>query len=282
MTSRLNNFLPASRFLVCIDSDGCAIDTMNVKHLQCFGPCFIEEWHLEHWEKQLLDRWNEINLYSMTRGINRFKGLALILQEVDKQILPISGLSDFVHWTESATELSNSSLEKMIPASSGNCMKKALSWSVKVNAKINLLPADEKKAFANVKSVLASIQGQADVVIVSSANREAVTEEWERCGLLPYVTYLCCQDIGSKSDCIASLLEYGYDKHHVLMVGDAPGDLSAAEKNGIYFYPILVNREIDSWNEFTHAFSLFTDNNFSDYEKKMKDRFLKNLQPSTF
>lgn len=31
------------------------------------------------------------------------------------------------------------------------------------------------------------------------------------------------------------------------MVGDAPGDRDAAEKNGVRFYPILVGHEGESW-----------------------------------
>ena len=25
-------------YLICVDSDGCAMDTMNCKHIHCFGP----------------------------------------------------------------------------------------------------------------------------------------------------------------------------------------------------------------------------------------------------
>ncbi|MPM95554.1 hypothetical protein SDC9_142709 [bioreactor metagenome] len=31
------------------------------------------------------------------------------------------------------------------------------------------------------------------------------------------------------------------------MVGDAPGDLQAAKNNNVKFYPILVNKEAESW-----------------------------------
>ena len=61
-------------FLVCVDSDGCVMDTMNCKHFHCFGPCMVTEWCLEEWKEEILDRWNVINLFSMTRGINRFQG----------------------------------------------------------------------------------------------------------------------------------------------------------------------------------------------------------------
>ena len=62
-------------YLVCVDSDGCVMDTMNCKHFHCFGPCMVDEWELDAWREEILDRWNVINLFSMTRGINRFKGL---------------------------------------------------------------------------------------------------------------------------------------------------------------------------------------------------------------
>ena len=39
-----------NEFLLCVDSDGCAIDTMEIKHRKCFGPCLVEEWDLESWE----------------------------------------------------------------------------------------------------------------------------------------------------------------------------------------------------------------------------------------
>ena len=35
------------RFLVCIDSDGCAIDSMDGKHRLCFAPLMVETWQME-------------------------------------------------------------------------------------------------------------------------------------------------------------------------------------------------------------------------------------------
>ena len=45
--SALDDFKKDKRFAVCVDSDGCAMDTMNIKHFRCFGPCMVEEWRLE-------------------------------------------------------------------------------------------------------------------------------------------------------------------------------------------------------------------------------------------
>lgn len=86
----LQRFVPQKQYLVCIDSDGCAMDTMDVKHFCCFGPCMVKEWRLEKWEKPIPDRWNKVILYTMTRGIKRFKGLALT--EIDRQHTLIKGV----------------------------------------------------------------------------------------------------------------------------------------------------------------------------------------------
>ena len=245
----LQHFVKNREYLVCVDSDGCAMDTMDIKHFRCFGPCMVEEWGLEEWAQPILARWNEINLYTMTRGVNRFKGLAMALDEINAQYTAIEGLDELKAWAASAPELSNGALEKALPAAQGPCLAKALSWSKKVNAAINALPESEKKPFDGAAAGLAAAHAAADVAVVSSANREAVEEEWARCGLLGSVDVLCCQDAGSKAACIAQLKAKGYAPDHILMVGDAPGDKAAAEKNGVWFYPILVRHEAESWAE---------------------------------
>ena len=96
-----------SDYLICIDSDGCAMDTMEVKHRECFGPQWIYTYGLDAHYEECMKIWLDLNLYSITRGINRFKGLALGLLEVEKRgMAHIEGLEEFVKWTEEAKELS--------------------------------------------------------------------------------------------------------------------------------------------------------------------------------
>lgn len=40
----LENYEKKKEFLICVDSDGCAMDTMDLKHTRCFGPCLTAEW----------------------------------------------------------------------------------------------------------------------------------------------------------------------------------------------------------------------------------------------
>ena len=273
--SALEDFRRIRRFAVCVDSDGCAMDTMNIKHIRCFGPCMVTEWGLEAWQDAILKRWNEINLYSGTRGINRFKGLAMALREISAQYTPIDGTELLTAWVQNAPELSNDAVAKK--AKDHPIFEKALSWSRSVNRAIEALPQENVKPFPFVKEALAAAHEQADVVVVSSANPEAVRDEWRRFCLLEHVDLLCTQEMGSKAYCIGKLKEKGYDA--ILMCGDAPGDEQAALSNQTLYYPILVNREEESWRQFLdEGLSRFVKSAFAgSYQQSLLDAFHANL-----
>lgn len=276
------NFVKKHDFLVCVDSDGCAMDTMDIKHIRCFGPCMVQEWGLGQWSQPILERWNEINLYSMTRGVNRFKGLAMALGEIDAQYTPIAGLELLQGWVASGTALSNDALAtaagKAIDVPGRTCLEKALAWSKAVNAGIDALPQELKRPFDGAKDGLAAAAAFADVAVVSSANRSAVLDEWQQHALLDHVDLVLAQDAGSKAHCIAQLLKFGYAPDHVLMVGDAPGDRDAAAQNGVYYYPILVRHEAESWAELrTAALAHLQDGSYAPYGQEKLAAFLHNL-----
>lgn len=277
--SKLADFKRKKDLLVCVDSDGCAMDTMDIKHIRCFGPCMVAEWGLEQWGDAILARWNDINLYTMTRGINRFKGLAMALGEIDGKYTPIEGVNDLAAWVDSGAAPSNDALQKAIDETGAPILKKALRWSKAVNEAINALPDSEKLPYPGVKEALAFAHERADIAIVSSANPDAVLEEWEKYGLLPHTDVVCAQDVGSKAFCIAELLKKGYAPDHVLMCGDAPGDMDAAQKNGVLYFPILVRHEKECWEEFVRAgFGRLADGTYAGaYQQARVQAFLENL-----
>ena len=277
-----DSFVRRHDFLVCVDSDGCVMDTMNCKHFHCFGPCMVDEWDLGQWRDEILKRWNEINLFSMTRGINRFKGLAMALSEINETYRPIPGVEALKHWAETAPALSNDgaarAAEEATDPEAKEILLKALSWSKAVNASIVRLPEELKVPFDGAKEGLEAAHAFADVAMVSSANRDAVEEEWGKFGLLPHTDIVLAQDVGSKAACIAAMLKFGYDPQKVLMVGDAPGDCDSAEKNGVYYYPILVNHEKQSWDEAIGvAFEKLRSGEYAEYGAQKKQAFLRNL-----
>ena len=280
--SIFDSFEKKHDYLVCVDSDGCVMDTMNCKHFHCFGPCMVDEWELGEWKDAILDRWNVINLFSMTRGINRFKGLAMALSEIHEQYTPIAGIDALRHWADTAPALSNDAVAKAADEATDPDAKlvlsKALSWSKAVNAAIVQLDESLKVPYNGAKEGLAAAHVFADVAMVSSANRDAVEEEWGKFGLLEHTDIVLAQDVGSKAACIAEMLKFGYDPDKVVMVGDAPGDCDAAEKNGVHYYPILVNHEKESWDEaIAVAFGKLQDGSYAAYGAEKKQEFLRNL-----
>lgn len=58
---------PTHQFFIGIDSDGCAFDTMEIKHKECFCPNFIKHWELQPIAKYAREVWELVNLYSTNR-----------------------------------------------------------------------------------------------------------------------------------------------------------------------------------------------------------------------
>jgi len=274
MKTTIAEFTKTKDLLVCVDSDGCAMDTMDVKHEKCFGPKIVEVWGLQEIEKRFMEVWLSINLYTKTRGINRFKGLVKVFEVLEEEGLKMPEYSSIRNWVETTKELSNPSLEREIAETGDTQLKKALEWSNAVNKAIRELPEDDKP-FDNVLEGLRAAKEMADIAIVSSANSGAVLSEWTRHNLAPEVDVMLGQEAGTKAACIAGLKEFGYQADHVLMVGDAPGDLQAAESNGVLYYPILVGKEGFSWSRLvSEALGKFADGTYrGEYQHKLIDEF---------
>lgn len=272
MKTKISEFKREYDFLVCIDSDGCAMDTMEAKHRRCFAPQVVEVWQLHKIKEQLLETWYEVNLYSSTRGINRFKGLIMTFEKLANDGYSIPDFESIKKWTLESEELSNPSLIKSIENHGDKQLQMALVWSQRVNQEIKALD-NEHKPFPNVIEGIRDIHLSADIAIVSSANGLAVYEEWGRHGLAPYVKVMCGQEAGSKAYCIQQLKEKGkYPANNILMVGDAPSDYDAAKKNGVLYYPIISGKEAQSWKELSkEAFSKFL---FGSYKGNFQESLI--------
>ncbi|MBE0655858.1 MAG: HAD family hydrolase, partial [Bacteroidales bacterium] len=66
-----------------------------------------------------------------------------------------------------------------------------------------------------------------------------------------------------------------YPDNKILMIGDAPGDFTAAKSNRVLFYPINPGHEEDSWERFyNEALDLFFNEKYAGkYEKKLIEEF---------
>src|SRR3974377_423060 len=75
----LDRFAKKYDCLIAIDSDGCAFDSMEIKHKECFIPNTIRYWSLQPVSKYARAAAEFVNLYSQWRGINRFPALIMTL-----------------------------------------------------------------------------------------------------------------------------------------------------------------------------------------------------------
>ncbi len=274
------DFIPKHDRLVCIDSDGCAIDSMNIKHIRAFGPQVVAVFGLEQIEKGILTEWNRINLFSEKRGIHRFLGLREILGYAAEQGYRIEGLDEYGAFIERGASLNHATLEEEYQKSGKEIFRLAIEYSGRVNNEIEKIDLSLKKPFANVREVLAKLSERADIAVVSSANGAAVLEEWDGYGLSPYISVFCTQEMGAKAECIARLMEFGgYARDKALKIGDAYGDWKAAKQNGILFYPILAGKENASWQELLEKYAdLFLKGEYTAVcEEKRIQSFRENL-----
>lgn len=260
-------------YVFCVDSDGCAMDTMTYKHQLFFGPIAADTFGISQ-KEDFLKEWDRVNLFSKTRGVNRFVGLVMGLEYAG-----LENISALKEWVETTNSLSNQSLEEALAKNPSDDLQKALDWSNEVNRQIKAYEGDAL-AFPGALETLAKCHDLGKVYVVSSANKEAVEEEWQEQGLMAHVDDLYCQDRGKKEDVIAGLIKDGFDPEKIMMVGDSPGDLAAAEQNAVSFYPILVGKEEFSWLNLKDKIAdAFVNGNLSHQDKEaFKDAFWKNLE----
>ena len=278
MKEDIKEFRKTRDFLICIDSDGCVMDTMDVKHMRCFGPCLVYEWDLGEYREEIIRLWRKVNLLSVSRGVNRFQGLAQVLKNIHENYIRVEGLDGYLRWAESAQELSDKSLEEAHEKTENICMKKAMDWSRLVNQSMAMVSDTKKPPFEGTEDALRLAREKADIVILTAANRREINKEWEVFELAQYTDLLMSQENGRKEECLNELLEKGYEKDHVLMVGDAPADLAAAQAAGVLFYPILAYQERESWENFSDALDHFTNGDYAgSYQEERIKEFQENL-----
>ena len=269
-------------FLIGIDSDGCAFDTMELKHKECFTPNIIRYWGLKGVSKYAREVIEFVNLYSKSRGVNRFPALIEVFDLLSrrpevkargvKPELPQS-LKD---WSKAETKLGNPALKKAVEATGDLGLIKTLEWSEAVNETVDIIVGDGVPPFPFVRECLEKMQGKSDVLVVSATPQAALVREWENQNLLPMVAAICGQEIGTKKESLEFAQKEGnYPPNHILMVGDAPGDYKAAVANNALFFPINPGAEEKSWERlYNEGLDRFFGETFAgEYQQQLLDEF---------
>jgi phosphoglycolate phosphatase-like HAD superfamily hydrolase len=247
---------PEHSFFVGIDSDGCAFDTMEIKHKECFTPNIIKHWNLQAVSKYARQAAEFVNLYSKWRGINRWPALVMVFDllrdrpEVQaRHVEPPQAprIREFI--AADAYPKSNDGLKAFMEQHPDPELDRAWAWTTGVNATVADM-VHGVPPFPYVRESLAFLEARADMIVVSATPLEALTREWEEHDLARYVRVIAGQEMGTKALHLELAAKGKYPPDHILMIGDAPGDRKAALANGALFFPINPGHEEESWQRF--------------------------------
>lgn len=280
----LGSWIPARDTFVGIDSDGCVFDTMEVKQVDHFHPLMIRFWGLEAIENELRETAQFVSLYSAWRGSNRFPALLKTFELLNERAavrragVKLPAVDALRAYCESGLPLGNPSLQCEVERSGDQQLKKVLDWSIAVNRDIRE-NMKEVPPFRWAMRSIARMAEKSDIIVVSQTPEEALIREWELHGLSPYVSMIAGQELGTKSEHLRMAADGKYPPHKILMIGDAPGDLAAAESVGAWFYPINPGDEESSWRLF-HAeiYDLFLEGKMThNLQQQWNEEFMKRL-----
>ncbi len=247
---------PRHRFFVAIDSDGCAFDTMEVKHKECFIPNIIQYWGLQPVSKCAREAAEFVNLYSRWRGINRWPALVKVFDllrerpEVRARGFepPLAArLREFI--ADTGVAKSDDGLRAYMTLHLDPELETALEWTTAVNRAVADMVLGVPP-FPWVRETLHSLADKADMIVVSATPVEALRRECEEHDLHRHVLAIAGQEMGTKAVHLELAAGGKYARERVLMVGDAPEDLRSAHATHALFYPINPGREEESWRRF--------------------------------
>ena len=253
------------------------MDSMNFKHKEVFAKTFMEVFKVHENKEVIQNEWNRYNLYSMTRGINRFYGLEDILLFCKEHYgITIEDEQIFFDWLKNAKSKSAKSIKEYMETNGeSKCLSLAYKWSLASDQKINNYTTH---IFPGVKDALVKLSEVADLCGVSSAVKTTVEAEWKREGIYDYFVSLGCQEDGSKKSIINKMLSKGYLPENCIMLGDAPGDYDAAKDCEIMFFPIIPDKESECWQMFcSKVINDFLNRQFNSSNNQYLSSFLSSL-----
>ena len=275
----LRDFQPKHDFFIGIDSDGCVFDSMEIKHKECFAPMFVKHHNLQAVSKYAREVWDFVNLYSKTRGANRFPALTRALNllrerpEVQARNVNVPSYPALDEWMERETKLGNATLAAEVEGGNEGLAHIKV-WSDGVNEQVADI-VHGVPPFPLLRQTLEKALGQADMMVISQTPCDALEREWAEHDISKFVEIIAGQEMGTKTEHLKFAAVDNYAAEKILMIGDAPGDHKAAKANGVLFFPILPGREEDSW-ERLHGEALdrfFAGTYAGEYEEKLFAEF---------
>lgn len=277
----LEELKPEKEFFIGIDSDGCVFDTMEVKQKEFFIPNAVKQFELFAISKYVRETWEFVNLYSVTRGVNRFPALVKVMDllaersEIKELGFKLPDMEPLREWIGKETKLGNPTFKEYVKNHPHAALEPVLKWTLAVNEEIgNWLR--NTPPFPYARKSIEKLSNLADAIVVSQTPHEALAREWEEHAINSYVRAIAGQELGTKTEHIAMAAKGKYPDVKILMIGDAPGDYKAARENGSLFFPVNPGHENRSWKLFyEEALDRFIG---GTYKGKYQDRLISEFQ----
>ena len=289
----LKEFKKTKDYFIGIDSDGCVFDTMEVKHKECFGPMIVKYYDLQPVSKMAREAFEFVNLYSKTRGCNRWLAVRDVLDllrerpEVAARNVTIPEFRGLLAFIASGCTLSNDGLRDFIGQNTDPSIIDDLltmwDWTRAVNRMVGEI-VKGVPPFPFVRECLDKAAPQADMIVVSATPSEALEREWVEHEIARFVSVIAGQEMGKKAEHLTIAGKGKYPSDHMLMIGDAPGDYKAAQAAGALFFPVNPGAEDKSWRRlYEEALDRFFGGTYEgDYEAGLLaefDTYLPELPP---
>jgi phosphoglycolate phosphatase-like HAD superfamily hydrolase len=225
---------------------------MGVKQRNHFAPMIVKWWGLEAVAPLVRQLVEELNLYSVHRGRNRFPILVMLFDrmaasdEARKIGLKLPDVGALRRYCDSGQPLGSETLAAEAERTRDPELARFAAWSRALNADIDAHMAPVPP-FAWARRALERMAQGSDLLVVSQTPKPALFKEWRLHGVAALVGGIAGQEDGSKSEQLSQGNGGRYAAGRVMMIGDALGDLETARACDAHFYPIVPGKEEHSW-----------------------------------
>ena len=200
----LKDFKAKHDFFIGIDSDGCVFDSMEIKHKECFTPMFIKHHNLQAVSKYAREVWDFVNLYSKTRGANRFPALIRSLDllrersEVKARHVSVPSYPALEDWVNRESKLGNATLASEVEGGNEG-LSHIKTWSDSINEQVSDI-VHGVPPFPLLKETLDKSLNRADMMVISQTPCDALEREWAEHNISKYVEIIAGQEMGTKTE----------------------------------------------------------------------------------
>ena len=204
--STMFDITPKHKFLVGIDSDGCAFDTMELKHKECFIPNIIQQLRAAR-RQQVRPRGGRVRQpvfqeprHQSLSGPDRDARVAAKRPEVQARGIDDPHSRRAGRLDEGETKLANPALAAAVEEDGRSRSEAGLAWSKAVNETIDRMVRGVPPFPVRARVAWKSCEARPTCWSSRPRPTKRSHREWEEHDLDKYVAAICGQEIGTKKE----------------------------------------------------------------------------------